>query len=362
MNAISRIASLLSLAAVAQSDSHEDEHELTVSILATWDSFEAGLYIATESVEYNADDDLWYFGNWYGNDAGQNATDSKQGEVGSLSGAYPVETQTDFDLQEDIMSAQAFLPSGMVYSDGYLYQGDFAGQLHKFDTSDNSYVASADLNDLPVNGVCMDEENNMLYVTTTGWDFDTYIPYPERSGLFSVDPDTLEVTRLYDGSASEFPDAYVFNPNGCYVNDGQVYMVDVQLAAAGSLGIYDIDSGNFTRDAVVLAGHSVCDGIVYYDGVWFVTDVFNGQLLALNTYEDDAIFEVVLSNLTGAADICLGPDNTIAIPSVGEGTIWFAQFEIGHNHDSHDHDSSDENSAGRLCIISVLAIIAAALF
>merc|ERR1712154_614346 len=173
------------------------------------------------------------------------------------------------------------------------------GQLHKFDTSDNTYVDSALI-----------------------------------------------------GSTSAFPDGFVFNPNGCYVVDGFVYMVDIQYAddAIGSLGLYEIASGNFTRNTDLLAGHPVCDGIVYYEeceeedecnGVWFVTDVGQGQLLALQT---------------PLTDLCLGPDNTLAIPSVNGDTIYFAQFSL----EEEDHDEG--SSAARMCIISALAITVAALF
>jgi len=348
------------LARADHTDSHEsDEHmdELTISLVATWDSFAAGIFVSPESVEYNGDDNVWYFGNWFAD----NATDlDKAGEIGTLSGDYPVTSATDFGLQENIMDTLAAVPAGMVYSDGFLFVADIGlGVVHKFNTETNEYVAGSTFINPVANGLCLDEDNNMLYVTTTGWDFNTGENFPERSGLYAVDPDTLDWTRVYDGVApTGFPDDYVFNPNGCYVNDGAVYMVDVQLAGlGGSLGIYNIESGELTRDAVVLATHPVCDGIVYYDGFWFVSDVGQGQLLALNTAETDGIFEVVIDGLDGAADICLGPDNTIAIPSVGNGTIWFAQFEIGH-----DHDDSDDNSAGKVGLLGALMVVAAALF
>merc|ERR1712154_215631 len=170
------------------------------------------------------------------------------------------------------------------------------------------------------------------------------------------DPDTMDFTRLYDGSDSAFP-------------DGFVYMGDIQYAddAIGSLGLYEIASENFTRNTDLLADHPVCDGIVYYEeceeedecnGVWFVTDVGQGQLLALQTplTDEDDVFEVVIDDLESPADLCLGPDNTLAIPSVNGDTIYFAQFSL----EEEDHDEG--SSAARMCIISALAITVAALF
>jgi len=370
MTAFSRIASLLSLAAIAHADESTtaESRNLTIEIIETWDSTAAELYIGTESIEYNADDDLWYVANWYclgtGAASCTNVTD-KTGEIGSLSGDYPVTTTTDFGLMEDIMDEKASTnPAGMVYHDGFLFIADIAaGVVHKFDTSTNTYVDNVETGPI-ANGLCMDYDNDTLYATNTGWDFNTGSEIPSYSGLWSIDPETLEATRLYDGSASTFPDAtnpdgsvHVFAPNGCYVNEGSVYMVDVQLRnnSLGSLGVYNIESGAFTRDTEVLAAHPVCDGIVYYDGYWFVSDVGQGQLLALDTKEEGAIFEMVLENMDGAADICLGPDNTIAIPSTS-GTIYFAQFCIG------DEDcNEDDSSAARVGIFSALAIIVAAL-
>merc|ERR1712212_1346096 len=113
----------------------------------------------------------------------------------------------------------------------------------------------------------------------------TYTNYAEWSGLFSIDPDTLVVTTLYKGDNSTFEGGFIFNPNGCWVKDGVVYMVDVQIFADGNLGMYDIESGDLTRDANVLATHGVADGIVYSEPYWFVSDVGQGQLLALDTTE-----------------------------------------------------------------------------
>jgi len=356
MKAISRIASLVTLAVIAIADSHDHTDELSIEIIATWDSITAGLFVSPESVEFNGDDNLWYLNNWFGF-GGDNTTENKVGQISTLSGDYPVTESTNFDLQEDIMDTLATLPSGMVYSDGALFVGDLlAGVVHKFDTTTNAYVGAASTGTY-TNGLCLDTDNNVLYATTTGIDFfgGTGAALPAFSGLWSIDPDTLDVTRLYDGASSGFPDGFVMAPNGCYVNDGVVYMVDYSTGSTGSLGMYNISSGELTRDAVVLADHPGCDGIVYYDGFWFVTDVVQGQLLALNTAEEDAIFEVVLSNLTGAADIGLGPDNTIAIPSPNVGTVWFAQFEIGHDHD-------EDSSAAHMCVFGALAVVAVSLF
>lgn len=368
MNVVSCVASLVSLTAITHAG-------LDVSLIATWDSIDAGLYVGSESIEYNADDNLWYFGNWYES----NDTD-KVGEIGSLSGSYPVSSD-DFDLQEDIMDVTAELPSGMLYTDGSLYIGDFsAGGVHKFNTSTNTYSGFADFGGMFVNGICLDFDTGLIYATSTGWDFTTFTNIPAFSGLFSIDPDTLTVTRLYDASnmtagLPTFDEGFVFNPNGCWVKDGVVYMVDVQLVQAGNLGMYDIATGSLTRDANVLATHSVCDGIVYVEPYWFVTDNFQGQLLALDTTDEDAIFEVVLTGLPSAADISLGPDNTIGIPST-DGIFYFAQFDI--TSDTTDEPTSEptteptaepssaptvnESSATRMCVATALAVIGASLF
>lgn len=54
----------------------------------------------------------------------------------------------------------------------------------------------------------------MLYATSVGIDFTTYISYPEQAGLWSIDVDNDTVTRLYKGNDTQWNESYVFQPNG----------------------------------------------------------------------------------------------------------------------------------------------------
>lgn len=69
------------------------------------------------------------------------------------------------------------------------------------------------------------------------------------------------------------------------------------------------------------------DGLVMTDRYMFVSswEAVGGNLLALDMWNSSAVFETVVSNLPGPADICLGPDNMVAIPSLTTGKVWFVQ-------------------------------------
>lgn len=121
-------------------------------------------------------------------------------------------------------------------------------------------------------------------------------------------------------------DTYVFMPNGCTVKDGVVYFVETRVSnlSTGALAMYDISSEEFAIDMQVLTVS--CDGLVSTDRYMFATNNAGGQLLVLDLDEDDGVFEVVVDGLTNPADLCLGPDGILALPSLSAGPIYFVSY------------------------------------
>ena len=113
------------------------------------------------------------------------------------------------------------------------------------------------------------------------------------------------------------------------MESGAVHMVETQLDQSGSLGVYYISRNemSYSNDKLSVQG----DGLVMTDKYMFVSSWVNGgQLMALDRtdilYTDDGIslasvFEVVLTNLTSPADMCLGPDNVVVVPSLFTGKV-----------------------------------------
>lgn len=210
---------------------------------------------------------------------------------------------------------------------------------------------------------------NMIYGTAVGVDFTTFQYVDQNAGIWSINTDDWTVTRLYDGSNTIIGDGYVYHPNGCIINDGVIYLVEVRIDGTGAFGMYDIDTGVFMYDNTVL--NKMGDGIVYSEPYFFMTAFLAQELLAMNAEETNSTFEVVLSGLgsifgvDGPADLCLGPNNVLAIPNQAEANIYFAQFEIDDgdattttaipfvNVSTTSFD--DESNANKLRIITVIS-------
>ena len=190
----------------------------------------------------------------------------------------------------------------------------------------------------------------MLYGTVPGLDFMTGISYPELAGLYSIDTDTNTVTRLYAGNETTWSGDYVFQPNGCTVKDDIVYMVETQAARTGSLGTYDIDSGNmsYSTDQLSVSGDGLVSTSDYLFMTYWVFYPSVGELMALDLNDDSAVFEILVDNMTSPADICVNEDEgMIAIPSLLTGHIYFVEY---------DHDD-DDSFAMEHSIVAVMAVM-----
>ena len=179
----------------------------------------------------------------------------------------------------------------------------------------------------------------MLYGTAVGRDFG----YGTACGLWSIDLDDNTITRLYVGNDTQWDDDHIFMPNGCTVKDSIVYMVESQADNTGSLGTYDIDSGDmaYSTEEWNVTG----DGIVSVGDYLFASSwADGGKLFYLDLNDDDAVFVEMVDSLTSPADIGINTDDgVIAIPSLLTGYIWFVEYDM------------DESGTGRYSIMLVIA-------
>merc|ERR1719361_753008 len=250
----------------------------------------------TESVEYDADNNVYYFVNW--------ATE----RIGTISGDYQSDSDTselDADVYPNTTGTNHNSSAGMVYYDGMLYIADIGSGLSVFDVSDGSlqWELAAPFG---FNGLCQDPDNlNMLYGTSVGIDFATYIAYSERAGLWSVDTDTQTLTRLYWGNDTQWNESYVLQPNGCIVRDGIIYMVETRPQDdTGSLGQYVIDSGvmTYSTDLLSVAGSGIAIDWPYM----FVSSWSDGgMLMGRNMMDSSSVFETLVTNITTPAKLCV---------------------------------------------------------
>ena len=125
------------------------------------------------------------------------------------------------------------------------------------------------------------------------------------------------------------------------MKDGTVFMVEMHLdftsstVFSGSFGMYDIDDDTMLYDTDQLSDGG--DGLVATDRYMFMSSwelavdgSFTGKIMALDTWNSSAVFETMITNLSGPADMCVGPDNMVVIPSLLTGKIWFAQHSEGN--------------------------------
>ena len=113
MNTVSIFSFLLLWTNISVGD---DDGDLTVTLLNTYVMpDDTGFNVTgSESVEYDSDNNLWYFVDWGDN-----------GVIGSISGDFPVDS-TNANIQYDITNLPigSSFSSGMVYLNGYLYVGN----------------------------------------------------------------------------------------------------------------------------------------------------------------------------------------------------------------------------------------------
>eukprot|EP01084_Bolivina_argentea_P085963 155389_1 len=307
----------------------------------------------TESVEYDADNNVYYIVNR-----------GMLGEIGTISTEYPIDSSNAM-FTEDIGDGTIIGDigaTGMVYYDGYLYVGSYNdGSLRVYNiktkTIDNTITGFG----VGANGLCQDPDNdNMLYLTNAGLDLAAMVPLDEDAGLWSIDITDWTVTRLYTGSESNLENDYVFHPNGCSVKNGIIYMVETRIDLnTGSLGKYTISDGSFVYDEILSVS---ADGILINDHYIFVTALGKdwasltegGSLLYYEIKGKDG-FQTAIGGLSIPADITFGPHDMIVIPELEVGTIAFVQFTLQST--SFISTLGDNTNGLQQCICSVAIFI-----
>ena len=155
-------------------------------------------------------------------------------------------------------------------------------------------------------------------------------------------------TRIYQGNTDNH--GIRFGPNGCIVKDGIVYFASREFSPTPSLVMYNISGDSWSSNDTVL--HVAADGIVEIDGVLYVTASEGG--LMEYTIGSGGVFENVKNAsagleadwpVNGAADMCVGKDETLVFPQniAEDGNIYYV--ELGHDHDSDDSSSEDDSEA-----------------
>ena len=143
----------------------------------------------------------------------------------------------------------------------------------------------------------------------------------------------------------------MFQPNGCTVKDGIVYMVESQADRNGSLGTYDIDNDemSYSFDQLTVSG----DGLVASSNYLFMSSwspTF-GKLMSLDLTDDDAVFETVVEGMVAPADIAINEDEKmIALPSLFTGAVYFVEYD----DDDDDGDFAGSHSVGGVLVAMVV--------
>lgn len=200
----------------------------------------------------------------------------------------------------------------------------------------------------------------MLYGTAGGIDLATFQYLNTQAGIWSINTNDWTINRLYDGNNTIISDGYIYHPNGCIINDGIIYLVEFRLDGTGAFGMYNIETSEFIYNSTLLNIQG--DGIIYSEPYFFMTAYSAGQLLAYNSKKEDSKFEVVLSDLAtgdgsnGAQDLCLGPNNVLAIPNQGQTTIYFVKFDIDDDSDESKAAHSQSMMFGGLIIMLLYQI------
>mmetsp|Transcript_50551 Transcript_50551/g.45322 ORF Transcript_50551/g.45322 Transcript_50551/m.45322 type:complete len:735 (+) Transcript_50551:95-2299(+) len=283
------------------------------------------------------------------------------GEADSLSGSFPFFDDGVFDqMVEKTGNATSTTVAGTVFiqtEDGnFVYIADIGtGGIFKYNVDEGILEAELETGkESGVNGLCYDEEGQMLYATNVGVDFDaeTRVPlagianvkrFNLGDNLYTAEAVYTSGDPLYDSSdelvketnddyvAITGEENYVFHPNGCTVKDGMVYFVETRPDGLGGLLVYDIDEDSFVLNTET-PGYSG-DGLITVGNILIMSSWGDGSETGgflsyydLDNYPDG---EFVMSGATGLnspADIGVDPFGTICIPSLQTGDIYFYKF------------------------------------
>jgi hypothetical protein len=266
-------------------------------------------------------------------------------------------SSTGVKANMEFSDASLSSPAGMVVWDDILYVASFDnGMIIKFNTTSGNMIGSYNLGSHNVNGLCLDTENMLLYVTDIGLDVMTF-QMNDNQGMWAV--------KLSDGTIWEvFNNTMNYFPNGCVYNtdDKMIYVCQTNLGGVGNNKLFMINYMNsmFTiMDATgTLAGWDMSsDGIIFTnDGDLYVTTwgTFGIGTGYINIYEDNE-WTTAISNLSGPADI--GYDDTnnrICIPNYLSSTGMITEIQ---EDDTTTTTTAKPNSSTRNMIGLMIGII-----
>lgn len=335
------------LASIATGD------HLELELVATFDGL-ANDGGAAESCHYDATDMVWRF------------TDmTMMGEMDSLPGSYPAATEFMQGLQGSYNGTGGEL--GIQYVNNaavgprlYIADGS-TGDILIYDIATETYLDTTIPTGSPfTNGLCYDEDNDVLYATNVGSNFaGSYEPVDGLAAIYKIsDVSTgspvvteVDVTNVVDQNGDALTETNsaniavtgtgrVFQANGCAVLNGLVYFVETRVMdvltgspTSGSLGVYNPSTDYFYVDTEVF--DQAADGLVAYGdyliaSAWgsFDPTALAGTLYYYDTTDETATFEVGLTGLVNPADIDINEDGMICVPSynAAAGYIYFVQL------------------------------------
>lgn len=194
------------------------------------------------------------------------------GEADSLSGNYPFTGTASFiQGREGAGNETSGGVAGTVFVSNdygnFVYIADIAsGEIYQYNVDTEELGEELDTGfGFGANGLCYDQENNVLYATNVGVDFDTGLPIPDRSNivrfdlgnamptaetvyvsgnpLYNMEGDVVqEENELYKNITG---DNYTFRPNGCTIKDGMAYFIETRPDGLGGFLVYDIAENQF---------------------------------------------------------------------------------------------------------------------
>lgn len=269
--------------------------------------------ITSESIEYDADNDVYYWANFL---------DGGIGIITGLGTNSPVVTEEYITDATDTQYS-----TGMVYQNGKLYVNNLVyGTFKIYNVTNQTLISSTAVNGgfssgfNGLNGLCVDPANqDTLYATSIGlFSAVTQVTDNTKASIWSVDisdDTTPTFSRLYHYTDEPNGlDSIGFVPNGCIVVDGVVYFVPQSASDTPALVMYDIDAQTWSTDANVLTVPA--DGIVAIDNTLYATSI-GGGLVSWEIGSNGVFEDVKEANwpLVSGADLCVGPDNSLVIPS-----------------------------------------------
>jgi hypothetical protein len=268
-----------------------------------------------ESCEFDSMKQSWYFSNQI------NSTIQKYSSQGLMMDSNMIFKHADLNTPAGI---EVWLDTLFVASFGN-------GNIVVFNTTNGNHISTWSIGNHNPNGLCLDSDNMILYVTDVGLDVVNFTSMTHNNGMWAINLMDATMWTVFNYTYPDNNNTRNLYPNGCVYNsdDQMVYVCQTNLGTfGGNNKLFTVEytpSGDQMFDVKLASGglsnwDTTADGILFDgDGNLYVTSwgQFSAGTGYINVYDTmNMTWSTAIPGLSGPADIGYDYNNSrICIPN-----------------------------------------------